>query len=112
MHDLDFKTQLFRFIDMLPSVADDRRVVSLDQESFGSMADAAFALRWGLKALSATTLGARLSGHAIRAQVEQMARTFIAGSSIADAMPALGDLLNHGKAWSVDLLGEATISDR
>jgi RHH-type proline utilization regulon transcriptional repressor/proline dehydrogenase/delta 1-pyrroline-5-carboxylate dehydrogenase len=112
MHDLDFKTQLFRFIDVLPSVADDQRVVTLAQEYFGAMADQAFGLRWGLKALSATSIGARLSGRAIRAQVEQMARTFIAGSSIEDAVPVLGALWAGGKAWSVDLLGEATISDQ
>ena len=112
MHDLDFKTQLFRFIDTLPSVTDDQRVVTLAEEYFGAMADQAFGLRWGLKALSATSIGARLSGHAIRSQVEQMARTFIAGSSIDDAVPVLGQLWKSGKAWSVDLLGEATISDR
>ena len=112
MHDLDFKTQLFRFIDVLPSVADDQRVVTLAQEYFGATADQAFGLRWGLKALSATSIGARLSGRAIRAQVEQMARTFIAGSSVEDAVPVLGGLWTGGKAWSVDLLGEATISDQ
>jgi len=112
MHDLDFKTQLFRFIDALPSVSDDRRVVSLAEEYFGAIADQAFGLRWGLKALSATGIGARLSGHAIRSQVEQMARTFIAGSSIEDALPTLSQLWTSGKSWSVDLLGEASISDR
>ncbi|HET7909178.1 MAG TPA: proline dehydrogenase family protein, partial [Nitrospira sp.] len=111
MHSPDFKTQLFRFIDMLPSVTDDQRVVTLAQEYFGSMADEAFGLGWGLKALAATGIGARLSGHAIRAQVEQMARTFIAGSSESDAAPVLKHLWHEGKAWSVDLLGEATISD-
>ena len=112
MHNLDFKTQLFRFIDMLPSVTDDQRVVTLAQEYFGSMAGQAFGLGWGLKALAATGVGARLSGHAIRAQVEQMARTFIAGASIAEAIPVLRHLWDEGKAWSVDLLGEATISDQ
>jgi RHH-type proline utilization regulon transcriptional repressor/proline dehydrogenase/delta 1-pyrroline-5-carboxylate dehydrogenase len=112
MHDVTFKTQLFRFIDMLPSVDDDARVVSLAGEYFGSMADQAFGLRWGLKALSATGIGARLSGHAIRSQVEQMARTFIAGSSINDALPVLADLWHNSKTSSVDLLGEATISDQ
>ena len=112
MHDPAFKTQLFRFIDVLPSLTDDKRVVSLAEEYFGTMADQAFGLRWGLKALSSTGLGARLSGHAIRSQVEQMARTFIAGSSIDDAVPVLQKLWDGGQAWSVDLLGEATISDQ
>lgn len=112
MHDGAFKTQLFRFIDMLPSVTEDQRLVALADEYFGAMGSEIFGLRWGLKALSATGIGARLSGHAIRSQVEQMARTFIAGASIEEAVPVLGDLWNGGKAWSVDLLGEATISDR
>ena len=112
MHNLDFKTQLFRFIDVLPSVTDDQRVVTLAQEYFGPLADEAFGLGWGLKALAATGLGAKLSGHAIRAQVEQMARTFIAGSSVTDATPVLKHLWSEGKSWSVDLLGEATISDQ
>ena len=112
MHNLDFKTQLFRFIDVLPSVTDDQRVVTLAQEYFGALAAQAFGLGWGLKALAATGVGAKLSGHAIRAQVEQMARTFIAGSSVTDATPALTHLWTEGKAWSVDLLGEATISDQ
>ncbi|HLZ33505.1 MAG TPA: proline dehydrogenase family protein [Nitrospira sp.] len=112
MHDPAFKTQLFRFIDMLPSVADDQRLVALADEYFGAMGGEIFGLRWGLKALSVTGLGARLSGHAIRSQVEQMARTFIAGASIEEAVPVLGKLWKDGKAWSIDLLGEATISDR
>ena len=86
-------------------MTDDQRVVTLAEEYFGAMADQAFGLRWGLKALSATSIGARLSGHAIRSQVEQMARTFIVGSSIDDALPVLGQLWKSGKAWSVDLLG-------
>ncbi|HSB45511.1 MAG TPA: proline dehydrogenase family protein, partial [Nitrospira sp.] len=112
MHDIAFKTQLFRFIDMLPSVTDDEHVVALADEYFGSMGNEIFGLRWGLRALNATGIGARLTGHAIRSQVEQMARTFIAGASIGEAAPVLGDLWNSGKAWSVDLLGEATTSDR
>ncbi|HEX9155480.1 MAG TPA: proline dehydrogenase family protein, partial [Nitrospira sp.] len=111
MHDIAFKTQLVRFIDMLPSVAEDERVVALADEYFGSMGSEIFGLRWGLRALNATGVGARLTGHAIRSQVEQMARTFIAGASIGEAAPVLGDLWNNGKAWSVDLLGEATTSD-
>ncbi|BCA53512.1 Bifunctional protein PutA [Nitrospira sp. KM1] len=112
MHDPAFKTQLFRFIDMLPSATSDARVVDLAKEYFGPMTDHTFALRWGLKVLAATSVGASLTGHAIKAHVEQLAKTFIAGSAIDDALPVLQGLWKDGKAWSVDLLGEATISDR
>ena len=112
MQDSLFKTQLFRFIDVLPSVTDDEQVVTLAREYLGDGDTQFFGAHWGLKALSATSLGARLSGKAIRSQVEQMARTFIAGATVEEAAPRLTDLWQHGRAWSVDLLGEATISDR
>jgi len=112
MHDSAFKTQLFRFIDVLPSVADDARVVTLAQEYLGDVSAQIFGAQWGLYAVAATQLGARLTGKAIRSQVEQMARSFIAGGAVAEAEPVLADLWAQGRSWSVDLLGEATISDR
>ncbi|MEK7235796.1 MAG: proline dehydrogenase family protein [Nitrospirota bacterium] len=111
MQDSVFKTQLFRFIDVLPSVTDDEQVVTLAREYLGDGEAQFFGAQWGLKALSATSLGARLSGKAIRSQVEQMARTFIAGATVEEATPRLTDLWQQGRACSVDLLGEATISD-
>jgi RHH-type proline utilization regulon transcriptional repressor/proline dehydrogenase/delta 1-pyrroline-5-carboxylate dehydrogenase len=112
MQDSQFKAQLFRFIDVLPSITDDEQVVTLAREYLGEGDTALFGTHWGLKALSATSIVARLSGKAIRSQVEHMARTFIAGATIEEAAPRLADLWQHGRAWSVDLLGEATISDR
>lgn len=112
MHDSHFKTQLFRFIDVLPSIKDDEQVVTLAREYLGDADTTLFGTHWGLKALSATSLGARLSGKAIRSQVEHMARTFIAGGTVEEAVPRLTELWQQERAWSVDLLGEATISDR
>ena len=112
MQDSTFKTQLFRFIDVLPSVTDDEEVVTLAREYLGDGGTQLFGAQWGLNILSATSLGARLSGKAIRSQVENMARAFIAGATVEEAAPQLADLWQHGRAWSVDLLGEATISDR
>ena len=111
MQDSLFKSQLFRFIDVLPSITDDEQVVTLAREYLGDGAPPLFGGQWGLKAIASTSLGARLSGKAIRSQVEHMARTFIAGATVEEAAPRLTDLWQHGRAWSVDLLGEATISD-
>lgn len=112
MRDSRFKTQLFRFIDVLPSIKNDEEVVTLAREYLGDVDTQLFGTQWGLKALSATALGARFSGKAIRSQVEQMAHTFIAGATIEEAAPRLTDLWQDGRAWSVDLLGEVTTSDR
>ena len=112
MQDSHFKAQLFRFIDVLPSITDDEQVLTLAREYLGDGDTALFGTHWGLKALSSTSLGARLSGKAIRSQVEHMARTFIAGATIEEAVPRLTGLWQDGRACSVDLLGEATISDQ
>ncbi|HAN90731.1 MAG TPA: L-glutamate gamma-semialdehyde dehydrogenase, partial [Nitrospira sp.] len=112
MKDPAFKAQLFRFIDVLPSLHDDARVVQLAEEYFGVMSAHLFGAQWGLKALASTKLGASLSGKAIRHQVEQMATSFIAGASIEQAVPTLRKLWEDGRAFSVDLLGEASVSER
>ncbi|MBX3330230.1 MAG: proline dehydrogenase family protein [Nitrospira sp.] len=112
MKDASFKTRLFHFIDVLPVIQDDERVVSLAEEYFGRESGELFGLQWGLKALASTSLGARLTGKSIRKHIEQMAKTFIAGASIEEAVPALSQLWKDGRAWSVDLLGEATISEQ
>jgi len=111
MKDPAFKVQLFRFIDVLPALASDQAVVKLAKEYFGARHGHVFGLQWGMKALAATSLGAAVTGKSIRHQVEQMARSFIAGGSVADALPVLTGLWKNGRAWSVDLLGEATISN-
>ena len=111
MKDPAFKVQLFRFIDVLPAVASDQAVVRLAEEYFGALHGQVFGLQWGLKALAATNVGAAITGKSIRHQVEQMARTFIAGGSVEEALPVLANLWKDGRAWSMDLLGEATISD-
>lgn len=112
MKDPAFKGQLFRFIDVLPSLRDDAQVVRLAEEYFGDMSRHLFGAQWGLKALASTKLGATLSGKAIRHQVEQMATSFIAGASIEQAVPALQKLWSDGRAFSVDLLGEASVNER
>ena len=112
MKDETFKAHLFCFIDVLPAIADDERVVSLAEEYFGHVGNELFGLQWGLKALASTSLGARLTGKSIRKHVEQMARTFIAGATVEEAVPVLSQLWKEGRGWSVDLLGEATISER
>ncbi len=111
MKDPAFKVQLFRFIDVLPAVASDQAVVRLAEEYLGALHGQVFGLHRGLKALAATNIGAAITGKSIRHQVEQMARTFIAGDSVEEALPVLANLWIDGRACSVDLLGEATISD-
>jgi RHH-type proline utilization regulon transcriptional repressor/proline dehydrogenase/delta 1-pyrroline-5-carboxylate dehydrogenase len=106
-----FKVQLFRFVDVLPSLNSDEQVALLLKEYFSDTAVPA-SLQWGMASVAATGLGAGLSAGAIRSQVGQMARTFIAGASVEEALPALAAMWKAGRGHSVDLLGEATVSEQ
>src|SRR5215216_28878 len=96
MKDEAFKVQLFRFIDVLPSLRDDAQVTRVAEEYFGQLPAATSAMQWGLRAAAATKFGARLSGASLRKQITQMATTFISGASAADAVPALATLWREG----------------
>lgn len=111
MKDERFKVRLFRFIDLLPSLKDDRQVTKLIEEYFAGLPTLAAPLQWGLRAASATTLGARLTGHTLRQHILDMARIFIAGTTVHDAEPMLSQLWKSGRAYSIDLLGEASVSE-
>ena len=112
MKDEGFKVQLFRFIDVLPSLQTDEQVARLLEEYFGQSLPMQSALQWGMKALSATSFGARLGAKSIRQQVLSMARSFMAGGSVTDAISTLNELWSHQRGYSVDLLGEATVNER
>ena len=112
MKDEGFKVRLFRFIDVLPCLETDAQVARLMEEYFGGTDEMVLPLQWGLRAISATSLGSKLSAKSLRHQIHQMARTFIAGASITDAMPALLRLWKEGRGFSVDLLGETTVTEK
>nr|MBI3612193.1 bifunctional proline dehydrogenase/L-glutamate gamma-semialdehyde dehydrogenase [Nitrospirota bacterium] len=114
MRNETFKVQLFRFVDVLPSLNSDAQVARLAEEYFAGLRGGAdsLPLQWGLQAVSASKLGARLGARSLRKRIEQMARTFIAGSSVREALPILADLWKDGRGFSVDLLGEATVSEK
>ena len=112
MKDEAFKVQLFRFIDVLPALQTDDQIARLLEEYFGKSLPMESALQWGMKALSATSFGAKLGAKSIRQQVLSMARSFMAGGSVTDAVPTLGELWSHQRGYSVDLLGEATVNER
>lgn len=108
-----FKVQLFRFIDVLPYLT--------TSDSFGRHLEEYFAqdetlpttFKWGLKGVG---WGGRLAqsavGAAMRKNLEMMARDFIVGATEADTVARLQALCKQGFAFTLDVLGEATISER
>jgi RHH-type proline utilization regulon transcriptional repressor/proline dehydrogenase/delta 1-pyrroline-5-carboxylate dehydrogenase len=104
-----FKTQLFRFVDVLPACRDDADVLRHAQEYFDDV-EAPRALGLSLGVAERLPLGARLSAAAARRNVTRMASQLIAGSAPVEALPRLERLWRAGEASTVDLLGERTVT--
>ena len=111
MRDEEFKVQLFRFVDVLPTLKTDEQFTRLLAEYFGHTPILPQSLKWSLQNLPATRIGAHVGALVLRRQFTRMAYTFIAGDSMHGAMPGLKHLWQSGRGASVDLLGETTVSE-
>ncbi len=109
IRDPAFKTQLFRFVDTFPSLHDSQEVYDHLRDY---LSQPGVTLPPGLGiGLKAGGLLQGMAARTISSQVESMARRFIAGRDAAEALPELRALWDRGIAFSVDLLGEACLSD-
>jgi RHH-type proline utilization regulon transcriptional repressor/proline dehydrogenase/delta 1-pyrroline-5-carboxylate dehydrogenase len=112
MGDEAVKLQLFRFIDVLPLLNGPETVTRHLREYFeearaGLPGWANVGVRW----LPRQGLGARLLAHTARGNAERLARRFIAGSNIDEVLGTVARLRRRRLAFTVDLLGEATITE-
>jgi RHH-type transcriptional regulator, proline utilization regulon repressor / proline dehydrogenase / delta 1-pyrroline-5-carboxylate dehydrogenase len=117
IRDEAFKVQLFRFIDVLPMLKSPPQIKRLVEEYFGQsglpdVAGSRSLLRWGLRALSAAGFGGSVTADTIYNQTLQMANQFIVGAGIQQAIPSVTELWKRGFAHSIDLLGEAVVSEQ
>ncbi len=113
MKDEKFKTQLFRFIDVLPSLKSDFSVIKILKEYFsGEFLDLLGIFKLGAENIPERGLMAKAAARAIRTNVRRFAKQFIAGSSIEDAQEKLQSLRGNGYAISSYLLGETVVSDK
>lgn len=112
MLDKDFRIQLLRFIDVLPALKDDSEIIKVLNEYFSDdKIHLPAPLKWGLNRLSKTALIPSIAGKIVKSQVKALARQFIVGADPDDALKYIQSLLKNGFAFSVDLLGEAVVSD-
>jgi RHH-type proline utilization regulon transcriptional repressor/proline dehydrogenase/delta 1-pyrroline-5-carboxylate dehydrogenase len=112
MKDDNFKVQLLRFVDVLPSLKTDALVVRLLKEYFTGEDIAPMIVKWGIKGISEKGILPKIAGKIIRSNIESMARQFIAGKDPEDALDILYELRGDGYPFIVDLLGEVVVSDR
>jgi RHH-type proline utilization regulon transcriptional repressor/proline dehydrogenase/delta 1-pyrroline-5-carboxylate dehydrogenase len=113
MKNEDFKVEMFRFIDVFPYLTRPESVSKHLMEYFGRPEqDFPKALRLGVTSLSQTSIGAKRIAKTIANNIKAMGKNFIAGATPLDALPVLVDLRTQGMAFSVDLLGEAVVSEK
>ena len=105
MGNAQLKTNLFRFIDVLPSLSDERQFLSHFKEYFKDQDLGVIA--GGLGHLSPSLLA---SG--IKRQIRQMAKMFITGADIESALNILLENWQKGFGFSMDILGEDTLSEK
>lgn len=112
MGDESVKLQLFRFIDVLPLLKTPEEIVRHLREYFNEAGT--HLPRWirlAIKWLPREGPLARFVAFAARFNAERLARRFIAGSNLEEALQAVGDLRRRQQTFTVDLLGEATITE-
>src|SRR5947207_10291482 len=110
MRDEHFKVQMFRFVDVLASLRRGPDIVQHLDEYFAEM-------RNGIAPLIQTGVHlARVvpwvSGKILRWNVSGMARQFIAGRDPDDVMKTLRQRRKERIGFTVDLLGEAVVSEQ
>jgi RHH-type proline utilization regulon transcriptional repressor/proline dehydrogenase/delta 1-pyrroline-5-carboxylate dehydrogenase len=112
MGDEAIKVQLFRFVDVLPLLRSPEQVNRHLREYFGQAEEHLPAwLRLGLRCFPRDGFAGRLLARAARQNAERLARRFIAGSNVDQALNAIASLRRRSLAFTVDLLGEATITE-
>ncbi|TWT56789.1 Bifunctional protein PutA [Thalassoglobus neptunius] len=112
MQDESVKIQMFRFVDVLPMLKSSATVTQHLQEYFDEVRDQLpVAARLGLDvAQPDSILGKALALNA-RNNARKMAERFIAGEKPEEVLKSVARLRKQGLAFSLDLLGEAIISD-
>jgi len=107
MRDERFKVQLFRFVDVLPSLRHSREIIEHLNEYFS---DDGFGPFVGT-GVQLARIVPWVSGPILRWNVSGMAHQFIAGKNPDDVRKTLRKRRSQKIGFTVDLLGEAVVSE-
>src|SRR5688572_16401261 len=106
----DFKPQLFRFVAVCPATTGANDVLRHIHEYFEG-ADAPRLLGLGVDIAEKMPFGGSISASVARRNILKMAEQFIVGEGPAEAVDGLHRLWREGSAFTVDLLGEKTVTE-
>src|SRR5438105_6986010 len=112
MGDGAVKVQLFRFIDALPNLKSPEEVSRHLKEYFTEAGEHLPGwMRRAVGWLPRNGTGGRLLAWAAETNARRMAHRFIAGSTVDEALVAIAAMRRRSLGFTIDLLGEATITE-
>jgi RHH-type proline utilization regulon transcriptional repressor/proline dehydrogenase/delta 1-pyrroline-5-carboxylate dehydrogenase len=112
MGDPEVKVQMFRFIDALPNLNSSAEISQHLKEYFAEAGPSLPAwMRRAVGWLPENGTGGRVLAWAADVNAKRMARRFIAGSNVPEALRAIAALRKKSLGFTIDLLGEATITE-
>jgi RHH-type proline utilization regulon transcriptional repressor/proline dehydrogenase/delta 1-pyrroline-5-carboxylate dehydrogenase len=112
MADEAVKVQLFRFIDALPLLKTPAQITRHLREYFEEAGPALPALvRIGVRWLPRDGVPGQVLAGLARSNAERLARRFIAGTNVEEALVTIAAMRRRKMTFTVDLLGEATITE-
>ncbi len=111
MADERLKVELFRFVDVFPTLRDGPEIAAHLREYFlQDGLDAPRALRLAIASAGGRSPLRPAALRVVRAQMLAFARRFIVGSDARSALPGLRALRDRGLGFTIDVLGEASVS--
>ncbi len=112
MQNEQFKIQMFRFVDVFPSLTTSKLLTDHIRQYFGEEQDMPPVLQSGAKMAGMLgSLGGAVLNKVISANIQEMARQFIVGETTKEAVKNIEKLRRDGFAAVVDVLGEATLTE-
>ena len=112
MADESVKVQMFRFIDVLPTLRSRESIVRHLQEYFEEVSThLPRAARLALDVSHPDSMLGRALAMTVRKNALRMAQRFIAGTEVDEVVKAVAKLRKQTFAFTLDLLGEAIISE-
>lgn len=113
MKDEKLKIELFRFVDVLPTLKTDEQLSKHISEYFGTIeGEHSELIKTAAQITSSGFLGKMAASVAIKGGVTQMARTFIAGENIKEIIQRVSELRKKKMTFTIDILGEAVLSEK
>jgi RHH-type transcriptional regulator, proline utilization regulon repressor / proline dehydrogenase / delta 1-pyrroline-5-carboxylate dehydrogenase len=111
MRDEQLKLQLFRFVDVLPSLRTSAEITEHLEEYFADAHESRKISEFLGAGIRLARIVPWISGPILRWNVSEMARQFIAGRNPNDVMGTLRKRRAQKIGFTVDLLGEAVVSE-